>query len=41
MPDRLIEGVDLIGFAMNAEGAGKGTLVDIDDGSDRVIITLE
>ena len=41
MPDRLVEGVDLLGLAANAQGAGKGTLVDIDDGHDRVTITLE
>ena len=41
MPDRLIEGVYLLGLAANAQGAGKGTLVDIDDGHDHVIITLE
>ena len=41
MPARLIDGVDLIGLAKNAEGIGKGTLVDIDDGNDRVHITLE
>lgn len=41
IPERIIEGVDLIGFALSAQNAGKGTLVDVDDGTDRVIITLE
>ncbi|MDO5119044.1 MAG: helix-turn-helix transcriptional regulator [Coriobacteriales bacterium] len=41
IPERIIERVDLIGFALSAQNAGKGTLVDVDDGTDRVIITLE
>lgn len=41
MPDRLIEGVDLASFVEGIRGAGKGTLVNADDGHDRVIITLE
>ena len=40
-PERLIDGVDIASLAMSAKNAGKGTLVDVDDGADRVIITLE
>jgi len=40
-PDRLIEGVDIAGLFQSAQNAGKGTLVDVDDDNDRVIITLE
>lgn len=41
IPDRIIDGVDLLGLALSAQNASKGTLVDVDDGNDRVIITLE
>lgn len=41
MPDRLTEGVDLASFVEGIRNAGKGTLVNADDGHDRVIITLE
>lgn len=40
-PERLIEGVDIAGLFQGAKNAGKGTLVDVDDDNDRVIITLE
>ena len=40
-PERLIEGVDIAGIFQSAQNAGKGTLVDVDDDNDHVIITLE
>ena len=40
-PERLIEGVDIASLFQGAKNAGKGTLVDVDDDNDRVIITLE
>ncbi len=40
-PDRLIEGVDIASIAQTFRGAGKGTLVDANDGKDHVTITLE
>lgn len=40
-PERLIEGVDIAGLFQGAQNAGKGTLVDVDDDHDHVIITLE
>lgn len=40
-PDKLVEGVDLVELAQSARSAGRGTLVDIDDEDDRVVITLE
>ena len=40
-PERLIEGVDIAGLFQGAQNACKGTLVDVDDDHDHVIITLE
>ena len=40
-PDRLTEGVDIPSLFQNAQSAGKGTLIDVDDGGDHVTITLE
>ena len=34
-------GIDLDGLVSMVEGAAPGTLIDIDDGEDRVVITLE
>lgn len=41
MPERLIDGIDLASIVKSVQGAGRGTLVNVDDGSDRVVITLE
>ena len=40
-PEQLIEGVDIAGIFQGAQNAGKGTLIDVDDNNDHVIITLE
>ena len=40
-PDRLTEGVDIPSLFQNVQSAGKGTLIDVDDGGDHVTITLE
>ena len=36
-----VEGIDLVSLARGAQNAGRGTLIDVDDGHDRVIVTLE
>ena len=41
IPSRIVDGIDVVELARSAQSAGRGTLVDIDDGNDRVIITLE
>lgn len=41
MPERLIDGIDLTSIVKSVQGAGRGTLVNVDDGNDHVIITLE
>ncbi|MBQ3267964.1 MAG: helix-turn-helix domain-containing protein [Atopobiaceae bacterium] len=41
VPEPIFEGIDLVGLARGAQNAGRGTLIDVDDGHDRVIVTLE
>ena len=41
VPDRIFEGVDIAGLARSVQNANRGTLIDVNDGADHVIITLE
>lgn len=41
VPEPIFEGIDLVSLARGAQNAGRGTLIDVDDGHDRVIVTLE
>lgn len=41
LPDRIIEGVDLVSLTSAAQSAGRGTLIDVNDEHDHVVITLE
>ena len=41
LPDRIIDGVDLKSLTYATQSAEKGTLVDVDDGGDHVVISLE
>lgn len=40
-PARLVEGIDITSLSQSFQNAGKGTLIDVCDGPEHVIITLE
>ena len=40
-PTRLVEGIDITSLSQSFQNAGKGTLIDVCDGPEHVIITLE
>jgi len=40
-PARLVEGIDITSLSQSFQNAGKGTLIDVNDGPEHVLITLE